>query len=167
MLLIELLPQAMRTLLSELAHGPGNAAYMLNRGDEGMLAALARLSAVDASARPNGRSSVVAHVRHLVYGFELLNREAAGEDVSGSVDWTEAWRHQQVNDDEWRELVATLDRQTTRWFDVLKTKRDWTDTTLTDAIGSIAHLAYHLGAIRQLVAAAAGPSAEDAKAQNA
>jgi hypothetical protein len=164
MLSTELLPQSMRTLLRELTHGPGNAAYMLNRGDRGMLAALATLSAADASARPNGRSSVAAHVRHLVYGFGLLNREAAGEDVSGSVDWAESWRHQTVKDDEWRDLVAALDRQTARWFDVLATKRDWTETGIADAIGSIAHLAYHLGAVRQLVAAASGPSAEESKA---
>jgi hypothetical protein len=32
---------------------------------------------------------------------------------------------------------------------------------LSGAMGSVAHLAYHLGAIRQLVAAASGPRARD------
>jgi len=163
MLLTELLPQAMRTLLSELTRGPGNAGFMLNRGDRGMIAALGSLSAVEAGARPNGRSSVAAHVRHLVYGLGLLNRAAAGEDPWSSADWAEAWRHQQVNDAEWRALVAEFERLTAQWLEVLSTKRDWDETTLPEAIGSIAHLAYHLGAIRQIVTAAAGPSADDAK----
>ena len=85
------------------------------------------------------------------------------DDPFTGADWTEGWKHPAVTDAEWRELVAALDRQTARWSDTMSQQRQWNEGRLKDAIGSIAHLAYHLGAIRQLVAATAGPSAKEAK----
>ena len=68
-------------LLRELLNGPSdNVAFVLNPGDRGLLASLDALSTEAANARPNGRSSVAAHVDHLRYGFELLNRWARGEN---------------------------------------------------------------------------------------
>jgi hypothetical protein len=40
-------------------------------------------------------------------------------------------------------------------------REDWDADSLTNVVGSLAHLAYHLGAIRQLTQAAAGPKAAD------
>jgi len=41
----------------------------------------------------------------------------------------------------------------------MKTPPAWDETGWTDAASSIPHLAYHLGAIRQLAQAASGPPA--------
>ena len=72
----------MVTLLRELLYGPPKEfAFVLNPGDAGLLASLDKLSAEQASARPDGRSSIAAHVDHLHYGLSLLNRWlAATED---------------------------------------------------------------------------------------
>ena len=44
-----------------------------------------------------------------------------------------------------------------RWLQVLKSPRDASEIELSGMIASIAHLAYHLGAIRQIDKQARGP----------
>jgi hypothetical protein len=75
------LVQALETLLRELSDGPApGAAWILNPGDPGLLSSLDRLPAAEASLIPKGGSSVAAHVDHLRYGMELLNRWSRGDD---------------------------------------------------------------------------------------
>ena len=157
-----LLVDALKNLLTELAAGPpGQAAYVLNRGDRGLLESLRNLSADQASARLQGRSSIAAHVRHLLYGFTLMNRWARGEDPFTDADWSEAWRHQQATDAEWARLLADLAREIKECRESLDS-RDWNASVLTATIGTVAHLAYHFGAIRQLNAATVGPRSTSA-----
>ena len=96
------------TLLRELIDGPpGEAAYMLNVGDRGLLGSLDGLTAEAASARPNGRSSVAAHVDHVRYGLSLLNRWVGGEkNPWATANWSESWKRVRVTDDEWTALRA-------------------------------------------------------------
>jgi hypothetical protein len=106
------LGQTLGTLLRELLYGPAqDAAYMLNRGDRGLLASLEALSGSMASLRPGGRSSVAAHVDHLRYGLHLLNRWANGEDPWTDADWAASWQRQQADDEEWRRLRDELTRE--------------------------------------------------------
>jgi hypothetical protein len=147
-------------LLSEALHGPApGAGNFLNPGDAGLLASLDRLSAEEASARPGGRSSVAAHVEHLRYGMSLMNRWAAGENPWGEADWAASWSRQQVTGDEWRRLREALSAEAGDWTAAVKARSDWDEASAANAFGSVVHLAYHLGAIRQVVQAAAGPPA--------
>jgi hypothetical protein len=147
------------TLLSELVDGPpGEAAYMLNAGDPGLLRSLDSLTAEAASARPNDRSSVAAHADHVRYGLSLLNRWAGGESNPWSTaNWAESWKRVRVTDDEWRALRKNLRREAHAWIEGIGADRRVNEIELAGVIGSIAHLGYHLGAIRQLAPAAAGP----------
>lgn len=157
------LRESLAGLLSELLHGPaGDAAFIVNPGDTGMLGSLAQLSAAQASERPGGRSSVAAHVGHLRYGLELLNRWAAGDDDAfAGAEYARSWEAQQVADGEWQSLQRRLAQEAQAWTAAIERRVEWDRVSLSGAISSLAHLAYHLGAIRQLVAAAAGPRAAD------
>lgn len=163
MLPATLLHGVLRDLLRELFDGPpGEMAFVVNPGDPGLSGSLARLSATDASARPAGRSSVAAHVQHLRYGFELLNRWIRGDDNAfADANYSRSWGLQEVGDDEWRALRDALELEIRNWMAALEEARDWNAVSLGGTIGGVAHLAYHLGAIRQLVAAASGPAARD------
>ena len=152
------LSNTMTTLFSELVNGaPKDGAYMLNAGDEGLLRSLDKLSAPAASALTPTGSSIAAHVDHLRYGLSLMNRWSAGENPFGDADWSVSWTKTTVSDDEWRARRAELRNETTRWLDALRTPRDLQPVELNGIVGSIAHLAYHLGAIRQINQAARGP----------
>jgi hypothetical protein len=152
------------TLLGELLDGtsdPDGRTYVLNQGDGGLLAALDRLSAAAASAM-HGGPSVAAHVDHLRYGLSLLNRWAGGSPPPWpDMDWTASWRRNVVSDTEWQELRDELRREADAWAGALRTPREVTDVGALWMAGSVAHLAYHMGAIRQIDRATRGPTAED------
>ena len=83
--------ESLALLFAELTDGPSpDAAYMLNAGDPGLLRSLDALSAEAASRQPApGAASIAAHVDHLCYGLELMNRWGDGEaDPWSSADWT-------------------------------------------------------------------------------
>ena len=53
--------------------------------------------------------------------------------------------------------VSGLRDETERWLEVLRSPREVMDIELAGMIASIAHLAYHLGAIRQINKSVRGP----------
>lgn len=141
---------------------PGIGTYMLNRGDRGLLDSLDKLSAQAASASVADGGTIAAHVDHLRFGFELLNRWAAGEkDPWKGADWTASWRKRSVSNEDWSRLRDDLRREAATWERALANPRDMNDSELKWVAGSVSHLAYHLGAIRQIDRAARGPTAED------
>lgn len=155
------LTQAIDTLLSELVDGgTGESCYVLNPTDPGILRSLDRLSAADASApAPAGGASIAAHVDHVCYGFGLLNRFAAGENAFATADYSTSWRHTRVSDEEWSALRRRLRDELVAWRAAVRHLDENVPLHVTGAIASIVHLAYHLGAIRQMHRAAAGPPA--------
>jgi hypothetical protein len=152
------------TLLTELVNGAAkDGGYMLNPGDEGLLRSLEKLSAVDASARTPTGSSIAAHVDHVRYGLSLMNRWSVGENPFGDADWSASWRRTDVSDAEWRQRIADLRAEATRWLAAVRQPRDVDEIALNGMIGSIAHLAYHLGAIRQINQSVRGPAEGERK----
>src|SRR5437762_5481116 len=140
-------------LFSELvdgAHEP-NGAFMLNSGDIGLLRSLDALSAVAASRSVNGGATIAAHAQHLRYGLSLMNRWAAeGGNPFADAKWDEAWKTTRVDDAAWRDIQSGLRDETHAWLSALGAPRDVAGVELTGMIASVAHLAYHLGAIRQI-----------------
>ena len=152
------------TLFGELVDGssdPSGRTYVLNQGDGGLLVALDGLSAAAASGT-HGGPSIAAHVDHLRYGLSLLNRWASGSPPPWpDMDWTVSWRKNVVSDTEWRTLRDELRREADAWAGVLRTPREVSDGEAGWMAGSVAHLAYHMGAIRQIDRTTRGPTAED------
>ena len=149
----------LHTLASELAHGTADTGgFVLNRGDAGLVASLDRLSAAQASASLQGGATIAAHADHVAYGLSLINRWSAGErNPWAGADWSRSWQRTTVTDAEWKAVRDDLREQARRWVDGMRAGREVADIELNGLVGSIAHLAYHLGAIRQIAAQARGP----------
>jgi hypothetical protein len=149
-------------LLDELIDGAGDTAFILNPHDPGLLASLDRLSAQQASALPpRGGASVAAHVDHLRYGLALLNRWQRGESPFEDADYAASWTRTAVSELEWDVRRAALSREAHGWRRAFETLRDPSPLEWHGVVGSVAHLAYHMGAIRQIERATAGPAASD------
>jgi hypothetical protein len=149
-------PRALSTTLTELFDGPpADLAFMLNPGDPGLLRQLESIDAAAASTRPMpGETTIASHVDHVLYGFELLNRWIDGEENPwATADWSASWKRTRVDEAAWRSLVARLRAATTHWRNSVATRAEWDDVAAAGAIASVAHTAYHLGAIRQILAA--------------
>jgi hypothetical protein len=148
--------RALSKLLVEIINGPpGEEAYILNPGDPGLLQQLESIDANAASTRPMaGKTTIAAHVDHVCYGLTLLNRWAAGEtNPWGDADWNVSWKHTSVTEDQWRALRDSFHREAETWKLAVGRRTEWDDTTAAGALASAAHTAYHLGAIRQILAA--------------
>jgi hypothetical protein len=153
----ELTP-SLHCLFRELVHGaPETGAFVLNPRDRGLLASLDQLSAADASASRDGGATVAAHAAHLAYGLSLLNRWAAGENPYGDADWSAAWRVAEVTEPGWAEIRSRLREEADSWHEALGADRNVSGVELNGVLASIAHLAYHLGAIRQIQPLLRGP----------
>ena len=150
------------TLFSELVDGASQSeAYMLNKGDAGLLRSLNKLSATAASAPTPHGSTIAAHVDHLRYGLSLMNRWSGGENAFDGADWTASWRRTRVSAVQWKQLRDELANEAHRWLESLNKPREIDQSELNSVVASVAHLAYHVGAIRQIDLSARGPSAED------
>jgi hypothetical protein len=150
-------------LFRELIDGPPEGeSFMLNGGDVGLLRSLESVSAAAASATPPaGGASIAAHVDHIRYGLELLNRWSGGDpNPWATADWTASWKRTTVTDEGWTALRQHLRDEARRWLEALGQPREMVAVERNGVIGSIAHLAYHLGAIRQIDKATQGPKAE-------
>lgn len=148
--------RALSKLLAEIFDGPpGNEAYMLNQGDPGLLRQLESVPASAASRRPMpGKTTIASHVDHVHYGFTLLNRWAGGEaNPWADADWNASWQRTKVTDEEWRALRDRLRREAEAWQNAVRSRTEWDDITAAGALSSVAHTAYHVGAIRQILAA--------------
>lgn len=153
---------SLATLFRELIEGATHdPSYMLNTGDVGLFRSLDKLSAADAS-RGAGGAPIAAHVDHLRYGFSLLNQWKSGvKNPWAGADWTASWRTTKVNEEEWRQLRNALRDETNRWLEAVEMARNLDATQLTYMMASIAHLAYHVGAVRQIDRGARGPTATE------
>jgi hypothetical protein len=149
---------AVSRLFSELVDGTSGDAFILNRGDIGLLRSLDKLSPANASTSANDGATIAAHAQHVRYGLSLMNRWAReGGNPFADAKWDEAWKTAAVDAATWDEIRNGLREETQRWLEMLRTPRDCGSIELTGMIGSVAHLAYHLGAIRQINKTVRGP----------
>lgn len=150
----ELFLKAAARLLSEVLEGTAEDGFVLNPGDTGLLGQLDTIDAIQASAKPTGRSSIAANTDHVLYGLTLLNRWAAGEENPfATADWDASWKRTVVTDAQWRILRDSLREQAKMWQQALAARSQWDEVSAAGALGSVVHSAYHLGAIRQMLAA--------------
>lgn len=147
-------------LFSELVDGATDegGAFILNSGDLGLLRSLDRLSATDASRAVDGGATIAAHTQHVRYGLSLMNRWAReGGNPFANAAWDAAWKIAEVDEAQWAEIRGGLRDEAHRWQDTLKSPREASVVEVTGMAASVAHLAYHLGAIRQINKQARGP----------
>ena len=131
---------------------------MLNSGDVGLLRSLDKMPAAEASRSVNDGATIAAHTQHLRYGLSLMNRWAReGGDPFADATWDAAWKMSAVDAAQWDEIREGLRHEARQWREALNAPRDTGDVELSGMIASIAHLAYHLGAIRQINKDARGP----------
>jgi len=150
---------ALSRVFSELIAGnAGGDGFVLNSGDPGLLRSIDTLSADEASAAVNGGATIAAHAQHLRYGLSLMSRWATeGGNPFADATWDAAWQIGVVDETTWAEIRTGLRNEAERWLITLATPRIMTETEFAGMIASVAHLAYHLGAMRQINKTIRGP----------
>lgn len=140
-------------VLKESFEGPAptGASAFLNKGT-GLFQTLDEITAEIASAetRPGG-STIAAHTEHV--RFYVLVHDELLRGSTEAIDWTQSWRIKTVNPAEWDDLRQELRRAYRTLVEHLRAVESWGEDEISVAMAVIAHTAYHLGAIRQLILA--------------
>lgn len=148
------------TVLKEAVEGgtPGRGTAFLDgteadgSGNHGLLATLAGLNAAQASGPTALEVSVASHASHLAYHMEVVARWENGE--RGPFDWKASFQPGTVDDVGWQALQARVQAAYTALLEVAHRPTDWDDEEEDAAggvAGALAHVTYHLGAIRQVL----------------
>ena len=150
---------AIANLFTEAYEGPADPSstwFTDNAPGCAVLGTLDRLSADQASV-PLGQgagSTIASHAEHLRWGLALSNALVRGETVSG--DWEQSWLVRTVTAAEWDDLRGALRREFETLRQAMRSQTDLPEAYVTAGIAIVAHGAYHLGAIRQMVRQLAG-----------
>lgn len=137
-------------VLDEAFAGPPEAwSYFTdNSPDAGLLGTLATLSAAEAS-RPWGGTTIAAHVNHILFGLAASSAWIRGD--RDPRNWQESWRVRAVDDAAWSRMLEELRRAYEDLRQAIQTHSSSSVEAMGEAIGAIAHVGYHLGAIRQKI----------------
>lgn len=113
---------------------------------------LAPVSAEEASkSTSEGGTTVAGHTAHVRFYFDVLRRYMDGS-LSEKIDWKQSWLVTKVNESEWDGLRQGV---TDDYKDIrarLGGIDDWgNERNLGGALAILAHTAFHLGAIRQIL----------------
>jgi hypothetical protein len=141
-------------MLREAFEGPpGPWTYFTDTSPgSGLFGTIDGLSASQAShAGGPGHTTIAGHMQHLSSSVALATRGLRGE--SASRDRSRSWTVATVNDAEWGAVRARLRDEYQKLLVAVETHATWDEDALGTALGAIAHTAYHLGAVRQRLAA--------------
>ena len=138
-------------VLDEAAWGAsGPATYFVdNRPDCGLFASLLALDDADAS-RVIAGTSVAAPVHHVAFAMRASAGWIAGDRAPQ--DWDASWRVTSVDGVAWSLLVERLRQEYRGLRAAIESGALAGDDAFGEAVGAIAHVAYHLGSIRQKLA---------------
>ena len=145
--------EAMLALLREGYEGTDGWTWFITHevSDGSILATLANVTAEQASASPpHGGRTIAAHAEHLRWALAFANTFFRGEQPD--FDWGKSWSVSRVDEEQWRALLAELRKEYETLLKAIEQRGDWSDDNmLRGTMAQVAHSAYHLGAIRQLV----------------
>ena len=144
--------QQLLSVLREAVEGPsGPTTYFIDKKpDAGLLGALGAVSAEQAS-RIWGDTSIAAHAHHIA--FAMADSAAIIEGNHTPPDWKESWRVSTLDEAGWRDLVSRVETEYRRLRRAMESRASSSGEVFGEAAGALAHVAYHLGAIRQKIAA--------------
>ena len=120
-------------------------------GKEGIFDALSSVSAERASIKPSERSSTIAaHGYHILYALRGANAYYGRPKPEGT--WDDSWSKETATDQEWSDLMAAIQDEYLFLLVWFETADDWSDEqTVIGGLAQLPHMAFHLGALRQLL----------------
>ena len=142
-------------VLKETIEGPGEGGSFFLDKNTGLLQTLETLGLNQlglerafASAAP-GRPSIAAHVKHTSFHLRMICAWPRGDHARR--DWPSSFVLENHDAATWTALLEELKFEYQDFQSVIREFATGGDEALGGAIGGIVHVAYHLGAIRQLI----------------
>lgn len=125
----------------------GQGSAYLDKGI-GVFSTLEKLSAAQVSQEFGG-TSVAAQTEHAKFYLDRICEFIKGR--TEKVNWEQSWLIETVNDDEWNALRDAVKKSYENALKTFAEVETWNQDNIGDSVAIIAHTAYHLGAIRQII----------------
>ena len=104
----------------------------------------------DLTAEQVSKTGIAAHTEHLRWSLSNVNAMMRGERPA--MDWAQSWVVKIVSESEWQELLEQLKLEYQTLQTNMPPNPDLNDRMfVTSGVALVAHAAYHLGAIRQMI----------------
>ncbi len=148
---LELARKQLAGVLREAVDGPPErwSYFTDNSPDAGYVGTIGKLDAALAS-RLIGGTSIASHVYHAIFAMEASAKWIRGD--KSPRDWKKSWSVSAVDDAAWSSLKSRLRDVSQDLRSAIESSTLSDADSLGGAIGALAHLGYHLGAIRQKIA---------------
>ena len=132
-------------VMEEVFSGHALGCTFLDDGELAVTGMLAEVSALEAS-RPVAGSSLAAQAGHLLFSVNAYIRAVqTGEEAYIVENWPE-WEDAPVDEGQWKEMLADLNESVDGLLACLRGQSVAGLSRL--ALGALAHMAFHLGAVR-------------------
>jgi hypothetical protein len=143
-------------LLKEACEGgePGKGTGFLENtkpdgsGNAGVFATLDGLIAAEASDPTALGTSIAGHASHLAFHLEVSVRWANGD--RGPFDWKGSFAPREVDEAAWAATRARVRAAYAAMVAHARATHDWPEDEAGGLAAALVHVAYHLGAIRQI-----------------
>jgi hypothetical protein len=148
----EIITDQLLAVFREACEGPKNPwSYFTDTGPSaGLFGCLVEMTPDEASKIICG-STIAAHVHHVIFGFNASAAWVRGDHSPR--DWEESWSKKKVTEAEWAKMKSDLQLGADSLRQAITFHSEDSAHAFGGAIGAVAHLAYHLGAIKQKIAA--------------
>ena len=132
----------------ETFEGPGKEGSYFTGQNNSIFSTLNNIFSEDASLSVHG-STIAAHSDHIRYYLLVIRAMVKGRDFEKN--WGISWGITHVDEMKWMEIREGLTDEYTKLLEEIDTVdlEEWG----TNVFGAVAHSAYHLGAVRQMVKA--------------
>ncbi len=127
----------------------GQGSAYLDRG-VGIFATLGSASAEAASRDVHG-TTAAAQTEHAKFYLDRLCEFMNGR--TEPVKWGQSWLIETVDEEEWDALRESVRKAYENTLKLIAEHQDWTEPNVGMAMAMLAHTAYHLGSIRQILKA--------------
>ncbi|MBS4214029.1 hypothetical protein [Neobacillus rhizophilus] len=148
----ETLRNSVKTMLRETFEGPlvpGKGSWFTNsESNSGIFGVLEGMSYDQASMSVHG-TTLAAHTDHIRYHMWGTN-EILKKGKQPEMDWGKSWDIHSVDAQQWNRNQEGLRNE---YFTLLESidAIEWNELLANEVLSSLAHSAYHLGAIRQML----------------
>lgn len=116
--------------------------------ETGFLNTIEKLSAEQVSKEFN-KTTIAAHTEHAKFYLDRICEFMMGR--TEPVNWEQSWLIETVNEEEWQALRNAVKNSYENVLQTFAKIEIWDQDNIGDSVAIIAHTAYHLGAIRQIV----------------
>lgn len=124
--------------------------YILDSGRSGLIGTISTLSAEAASAtRAPSQNSIASHCAHILLIVNYFAAYERGETLDP--DWAGSWSTCVVDDAAWQALRSELQSSYDKVVARLEARDEWPEAGVAASMMLLAHCAYHVGEIRQLL----------------